>query len=125
MRSFPFTEEVVLRVLEEDGWDEIIKVRANYTGKGMHRACVGFEAPEVRNVSAFLVRLAGETEAEGVDLEDLIDATGTMCSDNMGHDVIVYFPNYDKFAEPTEVEDPYDNAGHEDEARLIALRGMN
>jgi hypothetical protein len=155
MKEFPFPEEVVLRVLEEDGWNEIIKVRANYTGKGMHKACVGFEAPEVRNVAAFLVRLAGETEAEGVELEDLVDVTCTMCSDNMGkNNVIVYFPGCDKFAEQyvnaedTDAEwpavsdesvdmsaagrmfgtllgDPYDNEGHEDEARRIALRGIN
>lgn len=95
MRAFPFCREAIERVLEEDGWSEIIKVHDSYTGRGLRAACVGFEAPEVRNVAAFLVRLAGETEAEGVELEDLVEVTTIMCSDGMGkNNVIVYFPNY-------------------------------
>lgn len=95
MRAFPFTRQVIDRVLEEDGWNEVIKVNDHYVGRGTSKACMGFVAPEVRVVASFLVRLAGETEAEGVELEDLVAATQVYCVDGMGkNDVIVYFPNY-------------------------------
>lgn len=124
MKVFPFTEEVVLRVIGETG----LKVRphTNYTGRGMQgvladRTCVGFIVPDENTITSFLLWLGGETEAEGVDLEDLVEAARNMRKDNLGNDLIAYFPSYAEFAEPTRDDD----TGNEDEARLIALRGMN
>ena len=94
MRSFPFTKEVIERVLEEDGWDEIVHIRENYVGRGEARGCFAMTAPDTRNVMAFMVRLAGETEAEGVELTDLVEAVTNARWDSMGYDVIVYFPGY-------------------------------
>jgi hypothetical protein len=109
MKPFPFSKNMIDKVLtDDDGWDEFIKVRENYVGKGQSYGCMAFTAPDVRNVMAFMVRLAGETEAEGVELTDLIDAVTNVRWDSMGRDeVIVYFPEYtltDRF--PDEDDDP-------------------
>lgn len=99
MRKFPFSKEAIERLIREKGYDDVIKLKDNYVGRGHDKHCVGFIAPEVRCVVQFLLELAGETEAEGVELEDLIIAAGTYCVDNMGFDAIVYFPTYYEFAE--------------------------
>lgn len=111
MRTFPFTREVVERVIKDQGYDDVIKIYDRYVGRGMlpatREGCVGFVGPEVRNVVQLLLELAGETEAEGVELEDLVVMTGTMCSDNMGlRGAVVYFPSYTGFAEPKEEQAP-------------------
>lgn len=111
MKAFPFPKETVERLILEKGYDDVIKLKDNYVGRGYDKWCIGFIAPEVRCVVQFLLELAGETEAEGVELEDLVDVVSTMCSDSFGHDVIVYFPNYDKFAElyvNADTEEPAD-----------------
>lgn len=109
MKKFPFPSVTVGRLILEKGYEDVITVRDNYVGRGQlpsHRSgCIGFVAPEVRIVVQFLLELAGETEAEGVALEDLVDMAGTMCVDGMGHDCIVYFSGYTEFADPPTEEE--------------------
>lgn len=105
MRKFPFPRVTVDRLILEKGVEDVIRLHDNYVGKGERRSCIGFVAPEVRVVVQFLLELAGETEAEGVELEDLVVMAGTMCVDGMGKDdCIVYFPGYAKFEEPPSEE---------------------
>jgi len=90
--EFPFTQETVERLLEESSLADVVRIRPSYTGRGYVPAGIGFELPDTRTLVALWCVFAGNTEAEGIELDDLTDAIHKQQQDNMGHDLIVYYP---------------------------------
>lgn len=98
-----------VRILKEVAERYNLDFRSDYSGRGMYgRECVGV----VTSNMATLLMVLGQ---KGFDVEQRV------CTDNMGRDTIVYFPDLQDDPDDTD-EDPDDEDAAEDNDMIDALR---
>lgn len=79
---------------ETDG----VQIRSHYSGRCMYgRSCVGFVG-DFGDVLPFLIQLGAELES--LDDNGFLNELNQAAMDNMGMDIIVYFPKVEWGAEP-------------------------
>jgi hypothetical protein len=91
--EFPISQARLEELMDDNCFDNV-QVRADYSGRSMYgRTCVAFVAADSRWVTQLWILLAGESEAEGFEPQDLMDIVAKEQKDSWGSDTIVYYPD--------------------------------